>query len=70
MIKVNQFNEPTLIISNRKEIIDLTLGIRGALLIGTTGAKPHFIFGDQKNGEWIFEKQFIHCIYNFLEERR
>jgi hypothetical protein len=41
---------------------------RGDASLGATGAKPHFIFGE-KNGEWIFEKKFVHCI-NLLEDRR
>jgi hypothetical protein len=43
---------------------------RGGASLGVTGAKLHFIFGDKKKGEWIFEKQFVHCIYNLLKERR
>jgi hypothetical protein len=58
MIKVNFFNEPMLMISNRKEVIDLTLGIRGGASIGATGAKPHFIFGDQKKKKRKMERGF------------
>jgi hypothetical protein len=43
----------------------------GGASLGATGAEPHFIFGDQKKkkkGEWIFKKQFEHCIYNLLKK--
>jgi hypothetical protein len=45
--------------------------VRGGASLGATGAKPHFILGDKKKKkEWIFEKQFVHCIFNLLKERR
>jgi hypothetical protein len=43
---------------------------RSSASLGAAGAKPHFIFGDKKKREWIFEKQFVHCIYNLLKKRR
>jgi hypothetical protein len=33
------------------------------------GARPHFILETKKEqGEWIFEKQFVHCICNYLNK--
>jgi hypothetical protein len=38
--------------------------------LGLLGLSPTLFLEKKKKGEWIFEKQFVHCIYNLLKERR